>query len=334
MATCRIYLLTYRRHALLPRALRSLLSQTFTDWVCELHNDDPTDPFPQQLVDQIGDRRITVIKHPQNYGATRTFNLVFQPVAEPFVSLLEDDNWWEPTFLEMMVATLQRFPDVQVAWANMQFWQEEADGRWTNTQQTIWEREDSDRPELFTWGQSQQIFGALHSNGAMMVRSSNAHRYSVPTETPFEAMEATRERAFPFPILFIPRVLANFAVTRTSARSDRHATWTQLQTLFAGSFLRHVPLSPAQIQALWAFARSKPAKSTATLFFAAIACPGCLYLLKYAAIADWLFFSAFCVKHPVMLLNACRAIATYPTLWQFLDEQTAARTREAQLTYG
>ena len=34
MALVRVYLGTYRRNNLLPRALNSLLNQTFSDWVC------------------------------------------------------------------------------------------------------------------------------------------------------------------------------------------------------------------------------------------------------------------------------------------------------------
>ena len=43
MTAIRVYLLTCRRPELLRRALRSLVAQTFTDWVCEVHNDAPDD---------------------------------------------------------------------------------------------------------------------------------------------------------------------------------------------------------------------------------------------------------------------------------------------------
>jgi glycosyltransferase involved in cell wall biosynthesis len=107
MAICRIFLTTYRRHATLPRAIDSLLKQTVTDWICEVHNDDPSDPFPRQLVEEIGDPRIKIVDHAKNFGATYTFNLPFQPVQEEFVSILEDDNWWEPDFLEVMIKTME-----------------------------------------------------------------------------------------------------------------------------------------------------------------------------------------------------------------------------------
>jgi hypothetical protein len=327
MAICRVYLLTYRRQQLLPRALNSLLQQTFTDWVCELHNDDPTDFFPQQLVEQLGDRRITVINHAQNLGGTRSFNLAFQAIAEPYISLLEDDNWWEPTFLETMVTTMQRFPQVQVAWANMQIWQEAADS-WINTGQTIWQRDLHDPPELLNWGHPQQILGALHSNGTLVVRSTLADHYIVPEQTPLAATEPIRERAFPFPVLFIPQVHANFAVTRTTARSNHHVSWAQSQILLAGSYFKYVSPSHEQLRAVWKTARSKPAKSTATLFLAALSCPGCLYLLRSATIADWCFFGLFCIKHPFVAMQALRSIATFPEVWRFLDQHTAIRVQE------
>ena len=53
MARLRIFLLTYRRPHLLRRALNSLLEQSMTDWVCELHNDAPDDDSPRTLLDEL-----------------------------------------------------------------------------------------------------------------------------------------------------------------------------------------------------------------------------------------------------------------------------------------
>lgn len=329
MAICRVYLTTYRRPHTLPRAIHSLLNQTVKDWVCEVHNDDPTDPFPRQLVEQIGDPRIQIVDHPENLGATRSFNLVFRPVEEEFVSLLEDDNWWDANFLETMLDAMQQFPTVQVAWANMRHWQETTDGSWLDTGRTTWDPPPTADPQLFQWGNSRQLFTALHSNGAMLVRSHAAQRYQTPDDTPFEGAEAIRERTFHFPILFVPQVCANFAITRQSSRSNNTVIWAQLQTLLAGSFLKHVPLTASDLQKLWHHARCKTPKSTTTLFFAAFACPGCFPIVKHASLSDWLFFLAYCLKHPIAAWKISRAIAIYPNLWQFLDEQTAARNQEA-----
>ena len=109
-ADVRVYLFTYRRDHLLPRALNSLLAQTHTNWVCELHNDDAANPFPGQLAAQIADPRVTYVPHSQNLGPTRTFDLAFRPIAEPFVSLLEDDNWWEPELLTRLLSAIAAAP--------------------------------------------------------------------------------------------------------------------------------------------------------------------------------------------------------------------------------
>jgi len=330
MALCRIYLLTYRRNHLLSRALNSLINQTVTDWICELHNDDPTDPFPGQLGETYADPRIVIVNHAKNLGPTRTFNLVFKETAEPFISLLEDDNWWEPHFLASMINGMKQFPEIQIAWANMRFWQEETDGNWTDTGRNIWSSNE-DSPQLFDWGQPQQIMGALHSNGAMLIRSSVASRLIIPEETPFATVEPVRERAFSFPILFIPQVCANFAITQASSRSRNRTTWSQIQILLIASYFKHISTTEEIIREVWSDARSKPAKSTASLFFAALICLECRYLLDNATFADWLFFIAVCLKRPNEAWANLRSIRAYPTVWAFLDQQTADRVSEKQL---
>jgi len=57
--------------------------------------------------------------HGNKLGAVATFNLAFEDVEEQFVSILEDDNWWEPDFLRTMLDAMERNPQVNVAWANM-----------------------------------------------------------------------------------------------------------------------------------------------------------------------------------------------------------------------
>ena len=69
MAAIRVFLLTHRRRELLRRALDSLLAQTFTDWVCELHNDAPDDDFPRRLVAEIGDPRVSLHHHKHRLGS-------------------------------------------------------------------------------------------------------------------------------------------------------------------------------------------------------------------------------------------------------------------------
>ncbi|MGL5080941.1 MAG: glycosyltransferase family 2 protein [Microcoleaceae cyanobacterium] len=330
MAICRIYLCTYQRNHLLKRALESLLDQTMKDWVCELHNDDPQDLFPQQLVEKIADPRISVVNHAKNLGATRTFNLIFQPASEPFVSLLEDDNWWEAEFLEKMLEALERYPSASVAWANMRLWKEENDQTWTDTGKNIWDEMTiiSDSYKLFGWPNLHNIRGALHSQGAMLVRSE--YNYVVPEETLSTDIEAVRERMFQYPILFVSERLANFAVTKNTSPSKNRCHYVQSQVLLAGSFFKNVRFSEETLYEIWKEARSKTAKSTGTLFFSALIFPECRYLLKYAILEDWTFFIATSLKRPLVFWQALKSVVSNQNLWNFLDQQTALKVQEAQ----
>lgn len=330
MATCRVYLLTYRRHNLLPRALDSLLSQDMHDWICEVHNDDPMDPFPEKLLSEVNDPRLTVVNHAENLGPTRTFNLVFKQVPEPFICLLEDDNWWEPHFLSTMIQNLNNFPEVQVAWANMRLWQENKDGTWLDTRKNIWDCSPEQKSQLFNWGQEQQIMGALHSNGTMVIRSQATERFIIPAETPSSAVEHVRERAFPFPILLVPKVCANFAITQNTSRSKSRVSWAQVQTLLIASFFKHSRMEKERIKQFWLERRVKTARSTNGLFFAALLRSECRNLLLHANLSDWLFFFASSIRRPHIVFKSLQSIKAYPELWDFLDRHTADRAKEAR----
>lgn len=328
MATVRVFVLTYRRPALLRRALSSLRAQTFTDWVCELHNDAPDDDAPGRIAEELGDPRISYHPHRQNWGPVATFNHVFAGAPEPFSSMLEDDNWWEPRFLETALAALAAEPSADLAWANMKLWQEEPDGSWTDTCRTIWPVGTA--PRLFQWPQLLQAFDALHSNGAMLVRARAFGRSVLPVRVPFVHIEALRERTFSGGLLLLPEPLANFALTRSTARGHDRIAWTQGQLLVAGSFFRHVPVTPAALDRLWRQRRALRPRSTNIFFLLALAGAGPRGLLLHARGRDWLWFLLNFVRHPLTHLRALRFRSAWPEAWEFLSGQTAARTGEAR----
>jgi glycosyltransferase involved in cell wall biosynthesis len=320
MARVRIHLFTYRRPALLPRALASLRAQTCTDWICELHNDDPDDHTPADLVRELGDPRIRLRQHERNLGAVASFNLICSPVPEPFVSLLEDDNWWEPTLLARLLDELSPRPECDVAWANMRLWREEADGRWTDTGQTIWPV--IKRPALtIAWPQPLQIDTPLHSNGAMLVRSAANQRLGVLSITPLDIIEAVRERAFRYPLVFVPEPLANFALTRNTSRTHHAGDWLESQTLQAASFLRHARLDAGTITRLWRARREASPPATTPLFFA-----GLLELqsriLRNATTRDWSRFFCGLIRHPLLAARAITVRRRKTELWNDLEHAT------------
>jgi Glycosyl transferase family 2 len=330
MARIRIFLLTYRRPHLLRRALESLLRQSLTDWVCELHNDAPEDDSPKAILNELapGDPRIEYHPHDRNWGAVATFNHAFAGGAEPYASILEDDNWWEADLIGELVHAIEQNPVATAAWANMRIWKEGSNGNWYDTGRCIWPA-SATAPRLFHWAQPLQFNDAIHSNGAMLIRSAKAPGLAVPSATPFDMMEALRERLIPHPLIFLPRALGNYALTTRTARSNDAVVWGQCKAMLGAAFLRHARMTPADIRRIWNGQRRLHPRSTGALFLAA-ALTGRLAFLRGANAPDWVLFSAHCARHPLRLWRVLKATREHPEVWRCLDAAVSARFAETR----
>jgi hypothetical protein len=325
MATVRIFLPTYRRAQLLPRALASLQAQTFTDWVCEVHNDDPADAEPGRLVAALGDQRFTFVQHPRNLGGTATFNLFFHAAAEPFYSMLEDDNWWEPDFLATLLAAADRHPGAVVFWANQKIWDELPDGGWRDTGRTTWPAEDASR--TFAWGQPAQSGGALHAHGAALFRSRAGDDFATP-DVPIAVTEPFRERALPHPLVLVARPVANFAATLQTARSRDAAEWAELQAMLTATFFRGCPWPRERVAEFWAQARAQHPPATSNLIAAALADPAGGVALEHARARDWWVVLRGFLRRPGLYFRLRRSRTAHPGWWQYLETHTARRWAE------
>jgi hypothetical protein len=251
---------------------------------------------------------------------------MFEPLRERYLSLLEDDNWWEPSFLSRMVAELDAHPGATVAWANMRIWREEKDGRWTDTQQTVWPRTAGAQTELFEWPHPRQCTGALHSTGAMLVRTGALDGLKVPLKTRTDFVEPVRERAFPHPLLFVPDPLANFAMTLGSARNSSRSGLVEHQVLLMASFFAHARPDDSAVKAIWAAARASSVRSTDVLLLSALYARECQPLLRYARLREWWLCIAAQARHPISFWHAMRAGRRYPELRSYLDRHTLERS--------
>jgi hypothetical protein len=327
-ARVRVFLPTYRRASLLPRAIASLRAQSVEDWICELHNDDPADPFPARLVHELADPRIHFFQHTTNLGPVETFNRFYRPTPEPFYALLEDDNTWEPAFLETMLAALNAFPAATLAWCNQRIVEETAAGDLAETGKLANPPDALDaRPRSISWGNVRQIFGALHANGAMLLRSRDGESYPTPS-IPFSGVESFRERLFPHPLLYVPQPLATFTVTRHTARDRDFLEWGALRAALAATFLKHAHLDRAAYARLCGHCRSQRPATTDTLILAAAICRESRPILRQLRFTDWFRFLKSAVRHPGATLCAMRVRSRHPDWWDLLDRHTAARFRE------
>jgi glycosyltransferase involved in cell wall biosynthesis len=322
----RIFVPTYRRSNLLQRAIHSLRNQTFTRWVCEVHNDDPKDRFPSELVKSLNDARLKLHDHDQNLGGVETFNLFYSPVKERFVSLLEDDNWWEPEFLATMLNEIKKYPNVLMAWCNQRVWEELPNGSWIDTGRLV--NPDGEGPRLIEFGDERQIIGALHANGAMLLRSVRGRDYALPSNLPFNAMEAFRERMIPHPLLYVPRPLAVFSKTLKTHRSRSHSEWTAVQTMLAATFLKYARYDRNKLVGIFKEARAKSPPVTNVLLLAAIVESECRGLLHHSVLKDWFMMLRSVIRRPQVFWTVICSKWRHADWWRMLDYYTSERFAE------
>lgn len=103
----------YNKAEFVEEAVRSVLSQTFTDLELLVIDDASTDGGPDR-VRAIDDPRITIVRSPVNRGRPASANLGFDRAAGEYIAILDADDVMLPDRLEEQVAFLDREPKVMV----------------------------------------------------------------------------------------------------------------------------------------------------------------------------------------------------------------------------
>ena len=326
MPVCRIYFFTYNRNYLIARSIQGLLAQTCKNWVCEVHNDLPGDSFPAEFISTLNDDRFVMKDHPVNLGGTGSFNLAFKGCEEKYATILEDDNWWEPTFLEEMIAIMDEKPELDIAWSNMRIWKEYANNQWEDTGKTVWPLNND---KAFNWPQPQHALGAIYSNGAMLYKGAKAPGYLIPGSTLFDAMEMTRERAFKHPVYLNSKILANFSVTSSTTRSkNKPWQWTACQAMQLSSFVAASGKPAETFADTLNYYRQQSPSPVANFFLANIYLLKNKTLYKYFTLHDWYLFSRWLVKTNFKLISFKKYLREQSAVYNFLLTHTRNRYRD------
>lgn len=114
-----IVLPVYNGASMLPEAIESILAQTYQNFELICIDDGSTDGSGE-IFDRFAahDPRIRVF-HQENKQLPRSLSLGFSVASGEFRTWTSHDNRLKPFFLEMMVDCLQRHPDWDMAYANI-----------------------------------------------------------------------------------------------------------------------------------------------------------------------------------------------------------------------
>lgn len=93
---------TYKRDVALARCLASLQEQTWSNWVCDVYDDDP-DGSARSVCENMQDERIFYTQNTPQKFASRNIDACFStqnPHQADYFAVVEDDNFLLPTFME------------------------------------------------------------------------------------------------------------------------------------------------------------------------------------------------------------------------------------------
>ena len=100
---------TKNRVKLLPRAINSVINQTFQDWVLVIVNDGGEKEPVDAIVDHFTEQHkgtIRVIHNLDSVGMEAASNIGFKSIRTRYSTLLDDDDTWAPDFLKLSISEL------------------------------------------------------------------------------------------------------------------------------------------------------------------------------------------------------------------------------------
>lgn len=109
MVTVSVIIPTYNRAQVISRAIRSVLSQTYSDFELIIV-DDASKDGTEEVVKRFRDPRITYFRNRVNMGGNAARNRGIRLAKGKYVAFLDDDDEWLPTKLSKQTSLLSKLP--------------------------------------------------------------------------------------------------------------------------------------------------------------------------------------------------------------------------------
>lgn len=147
MPTVSVVIPTYNRVDVLPRAVESVLDQTYEDFEL-LVVDDGSSDGTLSLLDSYDDPRVRVVSHGVNRGANVARNTGIEHANGEFVAFLDSDDSWHP---EKLHRQLERYdtapPECIAVYCDFTYGLSGVSGRLRSAAASVLSLTDDDRPK-------------------------------------------------------------------------------------------------------------------------------------------------------------------------------------------
>lgn len=328
-----VKLLTYRRPKLLRRALDSVVAQTVADWECEVQNDDPSDPEPRRIVEQLGDPRVSYWEPEERRGALRAYNHAYRDTRGEYAIILHDDNWWEPRLLEALAEAFDADRSRNIVACNLALWREQGDASWRREPGALWEGV----PDLFLidWPAPQHLLSTFESDAALAWRSGSGAIPILPDHWPFSPGELVRSRMYDYPLLCVGKPLVNYSTTIDSTRTDEERlVWASLQAMLAASFLGSARLGEQSLREFMTSIRSRPYFACGVLANACLLDRRARWIAKELTAVEWCRAILAMIRRPRVAWMICKPAGSMRDMWKLLSESTSDQVSRSPRASG
>jgi glycosyltransferase involved in cell wall biosynthesis len=174
---------SYNRPEFLKHALRSAIEQTYANTEI-LIQDNASDFDIETLVSDFEDPRISFRRNRTNLGMALNWRALALRAKGKYVAFLNDDDTWEKDYLSTLVETLERGPDLVLAFCD--HWLTDAAGRIdparsaANSRRWMRDRIAEGRHEPFT--HIALVYRSIWTASAAVFRRDAVDWHAIPAE--------------------------------------------------------------------------------------------------------------------------------------------------------
>ena len=117
MAFFTVIIPLYNKESYVENTINSILNQTFTNYEVLIVNDCSTDDSVAKVKPFLSEK-IKLIAHSENKGLSATRNTGIQNANSDYITFLDADDLWKPTFLETIHQLITDFPEAKIFGTN------------------------------------------------------------------------------------------------------------------------------------------------------------------------------------------------------------------------
>jgi glycosyltransferase involved in cell wall biosynthesis len=103
----------YNKEKYIENAIKSVLNQTFTDFELVIIDDFSSDKSAA-IAATFESEKVQLIYHEKNCGLSASRNTGIKKANSNYITFLDADDLWKPTFLESIFQLIQNFPEARI----------------------------------------------------------------------------------------------------------------------------------------------------------------------------------------------------------------------------